>query len=133
MSNHKLVVQFNQEVLGVEPRKLGLMPPLEFSLSLKQLREEVTEMEEAYDKGDLVGVVDGLIDLNYFLLGVVYKHGISEETFNELFSVVHEANLEKKLGVKKGREGFGGSADAVKPEGWVPPEDRINEILSREE
>lgn len=129
--NHSLVVEFNQKILGIEPRKLGLMTPLEFSLSLKQLREEILEMEEAYDKGDLIGVVDGLIDLKYFLLGVVYKHGISEQVFNEMFQAVHEANMEKKLGVKKGREGFGNSADAVKPEDWVPPEARIQEILSR--
>lgn len=132
MSNHSQVVQFNLQVLGIQDRKLGLMSPNEFSLSLKQLREEVKEMEEAYDRGDLVGVVDGMVDLNFFLLGVVYKHGISEKLYEKLFSAVSQANMEKKKGVKSGREGFGDAADAIKPEDWVPPEERIATLLDEE-
>ncbi len=129
MNNHKMVVHFNQRVLGITPRPIGMMQQNEFELSLTQLREEVDEMELAYKEGDFVKLLDGMIDLNFFLLGVVYKHGVDEETFNKAFQAVYEANMEKKLGVKQGREGFGGAADAVKPEGWVPPEDRIQAIL----
>jgi predicted HAD superfamily Cof-like phosphohydrolase len=130
MNNHEMVVDFNQKVLLIEKRKLGLMDPAEFSLSLKYLRGEIQEMEEAYDLGDIVGVLDGLIDLNFFLLGVVYKMGISEESFNQAFKVVYEANMQKKLGL--GRKGSEDILDAVKPEDWVPPESRLQEILSRE-
>lgn len=129
MQNHKKVEDFNRNVLGIESRDLGMMPREEFKLSMKQLREEITEIEEAYEKGDLVGVVDGLIDLDYFHKGIIYKHGINYAIYNMLFGQVHDCNMTKKKGVKKGREGFGNAADAVKPEGWVSPEVKIYETL----
>lgn len=126
---HSKVVTFNQQILGVQPRKLGLMRPDEFSLSLTQLREEIKEMEDAYDEGGLVGVVDGLIDLHFYLLGVIYKHGIPEILYEKLFDQVYQANMTKVRGVNAKREGFGDAADAVKPEGWIAPEDRISRLL----
>ena len=128
--NRNYVEYFNRKVLGIEPRQIGLMDPMEFKLSMTQLREEIREMEEAYEHGDLIAVVDGMVDLDYFLKGVVYKHGIMAPIYNEIFKVVHDANMQKKLGVKSGREGFDGAADAVKPAGWVAPEEKIGLILS---
>lgn len=128
---HKRVVEFNQKVLNIKPRELGLMDHDEFQLSLAQFREETGEIAQAYDIGDLVGVIDGVIDLHFFLLGVVYKHGIPEELYKDLFMAVADANMEKKLGVKSGREGFGNSADAIKPEGWVAPEVRIRNLIEK--
>ena len=126
---HKRVVIFNKEVLGIKERPLGLMEPEEMALSLVQFREEVKEIEDAYNEGNLVGVVDGIIDLHFFLLGVVFKHGIPEQLYKSLFHSVADANMEKKRGVKAGREGFGNAADAIKPEGWRPPEDRIRFLI----
>lgn len=126
---HKLVVIFNRDILGIPERKLGLMGEDEFKLSLHQLREELDEIEEAYNEGDLVKVVDGLIDLDYFHKGVIYKHGISEPVYEQMFEVVHNANMAKKKGVKESRQGYGDSADAVKPEGWIPPEETLGEII----
>lgn len=128
-SNHVMVETFNHQVLGVEKREVSMMPDNEFRLSLRQLREEIDEIEQAYQEENLIGVLDGLIDLDYFHKGVIYKHGVSEEVYNKLFRAVHQANMEKKLGVKSTRQGFDGAADAVKPEDWVPPEDRLLEIL----
>lgn len=129
MSIHSKVVSFNREILSIQERPVGLMSPNEFNLSMRQLREEISEMEDEYDRGNLVGVVDGMIDLHFFLLGVIYKHGLKEELYEKLFHEVYSANMEKKAGVKKGREGFGNAADAVKPEGWIPPEERLARIL----
>jgi len=126
-----LVIDFNQRVLKVEPKPtIALQDPDAFRLSLAQMREELDEMENAYEQGDLIGVIDGLIDLDYFHKGVVYKHGIGVALYNELFVAVHEANMEKKLGVNHNRPGFNGAADAVKPEGWLPPEDRLRAIIN---
>ncbi len=126
-----LVVEFNQRVLGIAKRHLiGWQRPNDFRLSLAQLREEIDEVQEAYEKGDFVGLIDGLIDIDYFLKGVVYKHGLTIEQYHELFVLVHEANMEKKLGVKENRQGFGDAADAIKPQGWVAPEERIRAKLS---
>lgn len=129
---HKMVENFNRKILGIQRRPLGLMNHEEFKLSLAQLREEIQEIEDAYNEGDLVGVIDGLIDLDYFQKGVVYKHGVSRSLYRRLFSAVHHCNMTKKKGVKETRQGFGDSADAIKPQGWVPPEEAIRLILEQE-
>lgn len=125
------VVNFNRVVLGIDPRKPGPQPKNEFKLSMKQLREEIEEIEEAYEKGDFIGILDGLIDLEYFLHGVFYKNGINESTHAELHDAVHQANLLKKIGTKEGREGFGNAADAIKPDSWVDPELKFARILEK--
>ena len=125
------VMNFNRTILGIDPRKPGPQSRNEFELSMKQLKEEIGEIEEAFDKGDYIGVLDGLIDLEYFLLGVFYKNGINESTHSELFDAVHQANLLKKVGVKEGREGFGDAADAIKPDSWVDPELKFARILEK--
>lgn len=128
MRKQLMVVNFNQSVLGIEPRPIGLQPSEEFYLTITQLEEEISEIVYAYNSDDLIGVIDGTIDLHYFLLGKIYKLGLSPDLYEHLFEAVHRANMEKKLGVKEGREGFD-AADAIKPKGWVPPEDRIKSIL----
>ena len=129
MQNHKKVEIFNKQVLGIEPRDLQMMPEDEFRLSMKQLREEIDEIEEAYREGNLVGVVDGLIDLDYFHKGIVYKHGINYAIYQMLFGQVHDCNMTKKKGVKETRQGFWDAADAIKPQGWIAPEVKIYETL----
>lgn len=128
-TNRQRVIQFNQEILGIGERPVGLLDAAEMMLSLKQLREEIQEMEDAFNKGDLVGVVDGLVDLDFFTRGVVYKHGLCPEAYSRCFKAVFEANMQKALGKKKGRDEFGDVADAIKPEGWQPPEELIRTIL----
>lgn len=125
------VVNFNRTILGIPPRKPGPQVENEFRLSMKQLREEIDEMEAAFDKGDFIGVLDGMIDLEYFLHGIFYKNGIDEKTHAALHDAVHQANLLKKIGVKEGREGFGDAADAVKPDSWVDPELKFARILEK--
>lgn len=129
---HKMVENFNRKILGIPRRQLSLMNDDEFHLSLTQLREEIQEIEDAYSEGDLVKVVDGLIDLDYFQKGVVYKHGIGRSLYRRLFSAVHHCNMTKRKGIKDTRQGFGDSADAIKPEGWIPPEEAIRLILEEE-
>ena len=128
-SLYKQVQTFNRNILGIEPRELGLQDSKEFLLSFQQMSEETFEFLQANQEEDLVGVVDALIDNLVFTLGVVYKLGINEPMFNEMFTTVMAANMEKKIGKKNGR-GSIGAADAVKPLGWVPPEVRLNEIIN---
>ncbi|MDJ0952542.1 MAG: hypothetical protein QNJ81_02565 [Acidimicrobiia bacterium] len=123
------VINFNRTVLKIPPRKPGPQGKKEFDLSMHQLKEEIDEIETAFERGDFIGILDGLIDLEYFLLGIFYKNGINESTHAQLFDAVHQANLLKKMGVKEGREGFGDAADAVKPDSWVDPELKFARIL----
>lgn len=123
-----MVMKFNQQVLGIAPRPLGLMDPSEMAFSVSALREEIGEMSDAYDIGDLVGVVDALADLDFFRRGILYKHGIPPELYDKIFAVVYEKNMEKRLGKpKEGRDQL--PMDACKPDDWVGPEEEIRRLL----
>jgi predicted HAD superfamily Cof-like phosphohydrolase len=124
------VVEFNQKVLGLEPRPHGLQEYDEAHLSYMQLNEEASEYLGAYLDEDLVGCVDACIDSIVFAMGILYKMGIVEEEFDTIFEVVMAANMTKKIGVAKGREGFT-SLDATKPLGFKSPEHIIKEILGQ--
>ena len=127
-----MVIDFNQEILGIEPRSIGMQSPHEAALSYTQLIEEAREYQEAIGRVDFVECVDAILDGLYFSYGILYKMGLSEEVVNKLFTAIHGANMSKAKGVKKGREGFKNSADAIKPPTWVDPKQLISEILKDE-
>ena len=122
------VVEFNKRVLKIEGRPLGLLPKNEFEITMKCLKEELEEFEEAYRLGDMVGCIDAIVDLRYFAIGVLHKKGLTPAMINKCDTAVHEANMEKKLG-QNAKRAIDGAADAVKPEGWISPEARIEAIL----
>lgn len=123
------VVKFNQDILGIEPRPLGLQTQDEYELSYLQIKEEADEFLQACEEGDFVGVIDAIIDNIVFSLGILYKLGLNEFLYTSIFNTIMNANMEKRSGIKAGREGFD-SVDAIKPKGWVSPERRIEEILN---
>lgn len=121
------IIQFNQIVLQIEPRPLHPLQGGELSATIKAFEEELNEFKEAIHTGDFIGQIDALTDLKYFIDGALYKMGLTAEQINEINYAVHEANMQKKLGVVEKRGNPLG--DAVKPEGWVSPEERIGRIL----
>lgn len=122
------VVDFNQVILGIEQRAIGLLPQNEFELSMSCLQEEVDEFEQAHNNGDVIGSFDALVDLMYFATGIMYKMGLTSDQINRIKTAVHEANMTKKRG-HLAKRGDGVAIDAVKPDGWVSPEERIALIL----
>lgn len=119
------VVQFNQEVIKIQPRQLGLMKDEEVKFTEAALLEEIEELMEAHENGDIIGCIDALIDGIIFAIGALYKLGMTPDQMRECFLAVHQANMTKKKGVtSRGHEN-----DAIKPEGWVSPEVRIGQIL----
>lgn len=122
------IVEFNQQILRIEQREIGLLNQEELDLTNKCLNEEVKEFNEAHDSMDLVGCVDAMVDLIYFATGVMYKLGLTDEQIKQCQAAVHQANMTKIRGAKPGRE-TGNAADAIKPDGWISPEERIAEIL----
>lgn len=130
MTLDQLAIEFNQKIMQVEPRPLGLMDPSEMAFSATSMREEVQEMLDAYDLGDLVGVVDAMTDLDFFLRGIRYKHGITEELYEKIFQVVFDCNMKKTLGQPKPTRSEL-ALDAIKPITWVGPEDKIRELLEQ--
>lgn len=122
------IIDFNQRILGIMQRDPAMLNESEFNISCECLHEEINELKSAHVDGDFIGCIDALIDLRYFAVGVLYKLGLTVEQIEAMDQAVHEANMQKKLGKKAGR-GDGIAADAVKPENWVSPEERIANIL----
>ena len=129
MNKFEQVEKFNKEILGISVRVPSLQKEEEYLLSHHQMREETDEFLVACEQEDYIGALDALIDNMVFTFGVAYKMGVDAKTFHDCFTAVMNANMEKKKGVKAGREGFGNAADAIKPDNWQSPEDRIGEIL----
>lgn len=123
------VVEFGQTILGIEQRPLGELNDSEYQISMQCLQEELDEFEEAHGKRDFIKQVDALVDLKYFVDGVLYKMGLTAEQIVAVSHAVHVANMTKVRG-HNAKRGDGVAVDAVKPEGWVSPEDRISAILS---
>lgn len=124
------VAHFNHHVLEITPRPVGLQSHEEARLSERQLIEEAEEFLDAVvEDKDVVKAVDACIDSIYFALGILYKMGVTEEKFDSIFEVVHNANMKKVMGKKANRQGFD-AADATKPEDWVAPEVYIERILN---
>jgi predicted HAD superfamily Cof-like phosphohydrolase len=69
-----------------------------------------------------------MVDLMYFANGVLYKMGLTAAQIDACCSAVHHANMDKKRG-SNAKRAVEGAADAVKPLGWVSPEERIGNIL----
>lgn len=122
MSSYDAVRQFHLKVLGIEDTKPTFDLPVEFGQRVAFLEEELDELREAYYQRDLVGVADALADLVYVAIGTAHMMGIP---FDQVFRVVHAANMRKQRGITK----RGMVYDAIKPAGWVGPEAEIKAIL----
>ncbi len=122
------VIDFNRQVLSITHRDKGLLSVPELNQTINCLREEIDEFHEAHENGDFIASVDALIDLIYFAVGGLYRMGLDSDEIADCASVVHVANMEKKLGIVP-RRGDGSSPDAVKSTEWIGPEHRLAAIL----
>lgn len=110
-----LVLQFNQDIIGLPiPDKPARLDPERKKWASGALAEELTEFMDATELED---EVDALIDLSYFALGRLIEMGIVP---GAPFEEVHAANMAKvrgELSKRPNAKGF----DAIKPDGWQPP------------
>lgn len=125
----KEVVGFNRDLLGIPQREPHVLAESEWKWLHAALLEEIRETDQAYSEEHLVKMVDGIIDLLYFGIGGLYRMGLTEEQINLCFAAVHTANMMKKKGIKPTRPNDGTVEDAIKPAGFVPPEEAIHHIL----
>ena len=56
--------------------------------------QECLEYLRAIRERDLVEVLDSLVDLQYFLFGMVVIHGLQDH-FEQAFDIVHSSNMSK--------------------------------------
>lgn len=118
-SMHAAVQRFNEDLVGIPiPDRPTLLGFKRGEFRLGHLHEEMEEIESALSSESLEDTVDGLIDLAYVALGTLVEMGV---TAGAAFEEVHRANMEKRRGEKATRPGSLGY-DAVKPDGWTPPD-----------
>lgn len=97
-------------------------PTADVPAELRRLRrtllcEEVREVCEAIDAGDVVKIADALADLAYVVYGTALTFGID---LDEVVAVVHRANM-TKLG-PEGRPIMREDGKILKGPGYLPPD-----------
>lgn len=119
------IFDFNELIIGTGDVELNALTVKQFEWTDGFVQEELDEFREAFSKQDLVGMVDAIGDLIYGAMGTFKKMGLTREQVRQAFAAIHAANMTKK----RGNKGRGSDEDAVKPEGFVPPEEAIAHIL----
>lgn len=119
------VAEFHEKVLLVKSPEMPTLVSQEWLMErFRFLTEEINEYIECGLDGDMVGVVDGLLDTVYVALGTLYQMGVPVQP---CWDLIQKANMAKVSGVTK----RGNAIDAIKPEGWVGPETGIAAIILR--
>lgn len=152
----KEIFEFNN-MLGYGPKPVCQMDHKAAMFNVKAIREEAQELEDEHlhvvvqdiaalaseaarkpiiyedpqsedARWQTVKSVDAVIDAAYFAIGAMARTGLTVEQAQACFLAVHEANMTKKRGVAASR-GDMGVTDAAKPVNFVPPDQRIYQIL----
>ena len=63
-------------------------------LRIDLLAEELKELQDAVNEGNMVEVADALCDLQYVLAGAVLEFGLGKQ-FKSMFDEVHRSNMSK--------------------------------------
>lgn len=118
------VCEFHQK-FGVRPDSpIPHLPPKDvWEFRLKFLKQELAELEKAYNENSLPDFADALVDLSYVVLGTAHLASLS---WSSHWQEVHLANMAKQR-VQNAEEslqltGRGHSFDVIKPPGWTPPD-----------
>jgi predicted HAD superfamily Cof-like phosphohydrolase len=96
----------------------GMLDEDTMHFRLEFLDEELNEIIDAWEAGDLEEIADGLIDLIIVALGTAAMMGLP---FNEMFQEVHEANMRKVRVEHAGESKRGHGFDLKKPVDWQGP------------
>lgn len=125
------VAEFNQKFglpMGTEDQLLS--DPHAQQFRLKFIQEELDELAESLHNGDRVGAFDALLDIAYVVYGTALFMGVSPAQWAAGMHAVHSANMAKVRVAHAGESKRNSAFDCRKPEGWVGPEARLEEVLS---
>lgn len=128
-TQHQLVIDFSYR-FGIPVRTVPQqLSKDEFKFRVDFMKEELDEFIEAYRYQDLVKQADALLDLVYVVHGTAIMMGLPWE---DLFSVVHLANMKKVLAAELDvpANQLRLLDDVRKPPGWQPPEPMLRAILT---
>lgn len=129
------VFDFNERVIKI-PKTVELngLSRASFEWTMKAFKEEIQEFSdarEAWVDGQVdfpeavVDMVDACLDEVYFQFGTLKKMGLTVDQVYTCFTVIHTANMTKKLGATH----RGSEVDAAKPPEFVDPKTAIRKIL----
>jgi predicted HAD superfamily Cof-like phosphohydrolase len=106
-------------------------------LRINLLQEELNEMKQAIEAGDIVEIADALCDLQYVLSGAVLEFGLGDK-FVELFNEVQRSNMSKACDLQqdaiatlshyKKKDGTEGYYDKVNGK-WIVYRNGDNKVL----
>ena len=117
------VAEFHAQVLQVSPPPSPTLVSQEYCLErFRFMSEELDEFMTAAMTGEIVDAADALADIMYVALGTAHMMKLPIEA---IFDHVHDCNMKKLLGTTK----RGNKVDAVKPDGWVGPEQGIAKLI----
>jgi len=117
------VAEFHRTVLQLEDTPGPTIVSDVFAIErFRFMTEELEEFLDSAIKADIVGTADALADIIYVALGTAHQMGLP---FQAIWEHVHRANMRKVKGDTK----RGNKVDAMKPEGWVPPEAGIAALI----
>ena len=95
---------------------------LSWKLEVDMLQEELDELKEAIQSGDMVGAFDALLDLKFVLTGTLGKMALSPQQIVDGYEAVITANETKSE--TKNEEG-----KITKPSDFVGPEPKLQQLL----
>ena len=115
------------EAFGVNVEEAPIIPNKErCELRQKILQEEVDELRNAWESGNLVEVADALADIHYVLMGTVLEFGLQDK-YPDIFKEVHRSNMSKLD--ENGKPVYREDGKVIKSDFYTKPE--IEEILNR--
>jgi len=130
MTSFELVEKFRIKMHLPVSNDPHLLLPTESSYFARFIMEELSEYLKACEEGKLVDAADALVDLAYITLGCAHAMGLP---FDELFAVVHKANMAKAPANSIMRSLRGQQYDVIKPQGWQPPEPEMLAIIATQQ
>ena len=84
------------------------------------------ELDEFYESENMYEQADAIIDLIYFAIGTLVEMGMPPD---ELFSIVHEANMAKLW--EDGKPHYNADGKTIKPKTWIDPEPKFIQAIKR--
>ena len=97
---------------------MGFIPLDLEKVRMNHLKEEVKELEEAYETMNLEGVADALVDIVYIAMGTARMHNFP---WQDMWDEIHAANLRKIRVIKSEDSKRGTTFDVAKPDNWAAP------------
>lgn len=123
-----VIDHFNAAYYGATYPDVKLLTDDLISALQQDFENLMAEFSTILDEKFIISEVLAVSQMCQGFINIFFELGLTPPMINDIMAAVHAANMEKKLGVNAKR-GDGQTADAVKPEGWIPPEERIGEII----